>query len=96
MLPAAAPFERVTGDPEQGPDQGPGQAPARRPPRWAYWLVGAVVACTGAFAANRLAADLPLADRLPYWLAGTAVIFLGLWILAKGSRAHRAGDDGAG
>jgi hypothetical protein len=50
-----------------------------------------VVACSGALLANRLAADLPLTNRAPYWLAGTAVIFLGLWLVAKGSRAHRTG-----
>jgi len=55
------------------------------------------VACSGAFVANRWSADVPLADRGPYWLAGTAVIFLGLWIVAKGTGrppADRHGDEG--
>ena len=64
-----------------------------RPPRWAYWLIGAGVACSGGLLANRLSADLPLAERGPYWLAGTAVIFLGLWILSFGTRARMAGRE---
>lgn len=64
----------------------------RRLPRWAYWLTGAAVACSGALLANRLSAGMPVAERGPYWLAGTAVIFLGLWILSKGTHARR--DDG--
>jgi hypothetical protein len=81
------PSERVTD---------PGKQP-KRPPRWVFWLAGAVVACSGALLANRLSADLPIAERGPYWLAGTAVIFLGLWILAKGTRAQRDhGGDGQG
>jgi hypothetical protein len=65
-------------------------------PRQVYWLVGAVVACSGAALANRLSAGLPLADRAAYWIAGSAVIFLGLWILSLGTRARAAGrrDDG--
>lgn len=63
----------------------------RRLPRWAYWLTGATVACSGALAANHLSADLPVGDRPPYWLAGSASIFLGLWILSLGTRARIGG-----
>jgi len=64
-----------------------------RPPRWAYWLAGAAVACSGAFLANWLSADLPVAERGPYWLGGTAVIFVGLWILSKGTSSQHTGRD---
>jgi hypothetical protein len=60
----------------------------RRLPRPAYWLAGAAVAFVGAIIANRLAAGLPVTERMPYWLAGSAVIFLGLWILSLGTRAR--------
>jgi hypothetical protein len=83
----AVPSEQVTDPGKQ----------SMRPPRWAYWLAGAAVACSGALLAYRLSADLPIADRGPYWLAGTAVIFLGLWILTKGTRAEQGdGDHGRG
>jgi sulfite exporter TauE/SafE len=68
----------------------------RQLPRWAYWLAGAVVACTGALIANRLSAGLPVTDRLPYWLAGSVLIFLGLYILSLGTRARLSGRDDAG
>ncbi len=64
----------------------------RRLPRQVYWLVGAVVACSGAALANWLSADLPIADRAPFWIAGSAVIFLGLWILSLGTRARSSGQ----
>ena len=57
-------------------------------PRQVYWAVGAVIACSGAALANWISADLPMADRAPYWIAGSAVIFLGLWILSLGTRAR--------
>jgi hypothetical protein len=60
----------------------------RRLPRWAYWLGGALIACAGALIANRLSAGLPIEGRLPYWVAGSAVIFLGLWVLSLGTRAR--------
>jgi hypothetical protein len=65
----------------------------RRLPRQVYWLVGAVIACSGAALANWVSADLPMADRAPYWIAGSAVIFVGLWILSLGTRA-RSGEGG--
>ena len=90
MLPVAARSERVTDRSDPGSWH-------RRLPRWAYWLAGAVVACSGALLANRLSAELPLPDRAPYWLAGSAVIFIGLWIVAQGSHTHRGdGGDGPG
>jgi hypothetical protein len=67
-----------------------------RLPRQVYWLVGAVIACSGAALANWLSADLPTTDRAPYWIAGSAVIFIGLWILSLGTRARTGErqDDG--
>jgi len=83
--PVAVPSEQVTD---------PGRQ-FWRPPRWVYWLGGAVVAFSGALLANRLSADLPVVERGPYWFAGTAVIFLGLWIVAKGTRRQQGdGEDG--
>ena len=67
-----------------------------RLPRQVYWLVGALIACTGAALANWISADLPMADRAPYWIAGSAVIFVGLWILSlgTGARTDERQDDG--
>ena len=63
-------------------------AKLQRLPRPVYWILGATIAFTGATTANRLSAGLPLTEQLPYWLAGSAVIFLGLWILSLGTRAR--------
>ena len=74
---------------------GPGKKRWRLP-RWAYWLTGAAVACGGALLTNWLSADLPIAEQGPYWLVGTAVIFLGLWVLSLGTRAHLGDRNDAG
>lgn len=63
----------------------------RRLPRGAYWSVGAAVAFFGGYIANAVAADLPLDARFPVWLAGSAVIFLGLCIVALGTRSRVGG-----
>jgi hypothetical protein len=68
----------------------------RRLPRWAYWLAGALIACAGAMIVNRLSAGLPVEGRLPYWVAGSAVIFLGLWVLSLGTRARMGERNDAG
>jgi hypothetical protein len=62
----------------------------RRLPRPVFWLAGGLVACTGAFVANRFAAGMPVDDRLPWWLAGSVAVFAGLAIVSLGTRA-RAG-----
>ena len=66
----------------------------RRLPRQIYWLAGALVACSGALIANRLSDGLPMSDRAPYWIAGSAAIFLGLWILSLGTRSSTDEDQG--
>ena len=57
-----------------------------RLPRWAYWTIGAVVSCAGAFTAKIVADLFPVEQRLPFWIAGTAIIFLGLWVLSMGTK----------
>ena len=59
-----------------------------RLPRWAYWTIGAVVSCAGAFTAKIVADLFPVEQRLPFWIAGTAIIFLGLWVLSMGTKSR--------
>ena len=65
----------------------------RRLPRAAYWLLGAAVAVTGAMVAKTIADQFPLAERAPFWIAGTAIIFAGLWVLSMGTKSRLQGDD---
>ncbi len=60
----------------------------RRLPRPVYWIVGAVVALSGAAIARSISEDLPIAERVPYWLAGSTIIFIGLFILSLGTRSR--------
>ena len=63
-----------------------------RLPRWVYWAVGAAVSCLGGFTAKVVAHQFPVAERLPFWIPGTAIIFVGLWVLSMGtkSRLHKS------
>jgi sulfite exporter TauE/SafE len=60
----------------------------KRLPRWIYWTVGAAIACVGAFTAQVVADQFPVAQRLPFWIAGTAIIFAGLWVLSMGTKSR--------
>jgi len=60
----------------------------KRLPRWVYWTVGAVVSFVGAFTAKIVADQFPLEQRLPFWIAGTAIIFVGLWVISMGTKSH--------
>lgn len=60
-----------------------------RLPRGVWWGCGAAIALGGAVAARVIAEQFPLEDRVPIWLAGSAVIFLGLAVLSIGARAGR-------
>ncbi len=60
-----------------------------RLPRGAWRIGGAAIALGGALAARVIAEQFPLEDRVPIWLAGSAVIFLGLAVLSIGARAGR-------
>jgi sulfite exporter TauE/SafE len=59
-----------------------------RLPRWAYWAIGAAIAVVGAFTAQVVADRFPVAQRLPFWIAGTAIIFAGLWVLSMGTKSR--------
>lgn len=59
-----------------------------RLPRWAWWAIGAAIACTGAITARLLADQLPANARVPVWLAGGGLIFIGLAVLSLGSRSQ--------
>jgi cytochrome c biogenesis protein CcdA len=60
----------------------------KRLPRWIYWTVGAAVSFVGAFTAKVVADQFPLEQRLPFWIAGTAIIFAGLWVLSMGTKSR--------
>ena len=57
-------------------------------PRWVYWTVGAAISFVGAFIAKIIADEFPLAQRAPFWIAGTVIIFVGLWVLSHGTKAR--------
>ena len=60
----------------------------KRLPRWVYWTVGAAISCLGAITAKIIADPYPLTQRVPFWIAGTVIIFVGLWVLSHGTRAR--------
>ena len=41
----------------------------------AYWVLGAAVSVMGAIVAKTIADQFPLAERVPFWIGGTAIIF---------------------
>ena len=59
----------------------------RRLPRAAYWVAGAILACTGALGARLISELFPLGQRIPIWLTGAGIVFLGLCVLSLGTRA---------
>ena len=63
-------------------------------PRGFYWIIGGGVACGGAFIARLLAEQVADDYRIAVWLAGGAVIFLGVAVLSMGTRANLERDDG--
>lgn len=58
-------------------------------PRPVYWTIGAVIALAGALTARFVADAAPAAYRVPIWLTGAAVIFIGLGVLSLGTRARQ-------
>ncbi len=70
----------------------------RRFSRAAYWTLGGAIALTGAVAARILGDQVSEVLRVPVWLTGAALIFVGLGVVSMGTRARledKAGD-GAG
>ncbi len=59
-----------------------------RLPRAVYWIAGAAIACAGALGARLLSELLPLSERVPVWLAGGGIVFLGLCVLSLGTRGR--------
>lgn len=60
----------------------------KRLPRWVYWTVGAAISLAGAFIAKIIADQVPFTQRAPFWIAGTIVIFVGLWVLSMGTKSR--------
>ena len=76
------------------PASGAGKPVWLRLPRWLYWVVGAGVACTGAFLANAFAEQYQdINARAPIWIAGSVFIFAGLYILSLGTKSRLEDDD---
>lgn len=69
------------------------KARLKRFPRVAYWIAGAVLACAGAVGARLFSETFPLQERIPIWLAGAGVVFLGLCVVSLGTRAHLEADE---
>ena len=61
-------------------------------PRVVYWTIGAATALAGAIVARLFAEHLP-EHRVPIWLAGVSVIFLGVAVLSLGTRSRLDGDE---
>lgn len=61
-------------------------------PRPFYWAAGAGIGAVGAITARTVAEAAPEELRIPIWLTGAALIFVGLAIVSLGTRAW-LGDD---
>ncbi len=59
----------------------------------AYWVLGAAVSVTGAIVAKTIAEQFPFAQRGPFWIGGTVIIFVGLWIISLGGKSRLEGAD---
>lgn len=73
-------------------DVAAGRSLWRRLPRSFYWTVGGVIACGGAATARVIGDGLHPDDRYLAWLAGCALIFLGIAILSLGTHANLRPD----
>jgi len=56
-------------------------------------VLGAAVSVTGAIVAKTIADQFPFAQRVPIWIGGTVIIFVGLWILSLGTKSRLPGVD---
>jgi hypothetical protein len=61
--------------------------------RAAFWVIGTVIAFTGAIVARLLAERVSGDYQLLIWLAGAAVIFLGVAVLSLGTRSRLEGHE---
>jgi len=43
---------------------------------------------TGAIIAKSIADQFAFAERAPFWIGGTVIIFVGLWIVSLGSKSR--------
>jgi hypothetical protein len=59
----------------------------------AYWVLGAAVSIMGAIVAKGIADQVSFAQRAPFWVGGTAIIFVGLWIVCLGTKSRLQEDD---
>lgn len=64
----------------------------KRLPRPVYWVVGGAIGAAGALTARIVADAAPEEMRIPIWLTGGALIFVGLAVVSFGTRAW-LGDD---
>ena len=56
-------------------------------------MLGAAVSVMGALVAKTIAEQFPFAQRAPFWIGGTVIIFVGLWIVSLGTKSRLRGDD---
>ncbi|MDG4602384.1 MAG: hypothetical protein P9C48_07585 [Defluviicoccus sp.] len=64
----------------------------KRLPRPFYWAAGAAIGAAGAITGRIVADAAPEEMRIPIWLTGAALIFVGLAVVSFGTRAW-LGDD---
>jgi len=84
----------VAADPSDpnGRTPAPHSGIGRRLPRFVFWLAGGAIAAAGAIGARKAAYAYP-EYSIVLWLAGSAVIFMGLAVLSMGTRNRSSGDD---